>query len=274
MFKLRLISVLILIPLVVLAILYLPSVYIAIGSGLMFALAAWEWLKMTVPKSPRMRILLLSLLILLAYNLLYAGLPVAWIYWFALLCWSCGFIGICYFPRGTDIWRQVMRQPLTGMIMFVPGWVAFNQLHSFSPEGPTWVLLGCSLIWGADIGAYCAGKLWGDTKLAPNVSPGKTWAGFYGALFSGALIMSVFYILFKPDFSYIYAIWLAMLTILFAVIGDLVESLVKRVYGFKDSGNIIPGHGGMYDRIDSMLAAFPIYMLGMQIIFNLRIMSL
>lgn len=273
MFKLRLISIIILLPLVVAAILYLPNIYVAIASGIVFCGAAWEWLNMTVLKSSKIRFLLLALLVVVAINLLYLGLPVVWIYWLALMCWTCGFIGVCYFPRGSDIWRQVMLQPFVGLIMFVPAWVAFNQIHANYADGPIWVLLGCSLIWGADIGAYCAGKLWGNEKLIPNVSPGKTWAGFYGALVTGAVIMSVFYVWFKPEFRYIYAIWLALLVVLFSVVGDLVESLIKRVYGFKDSGNIIPGHGGFYDRIDSMLAAFPIYMLGLQIIFNTSIMS-
>lgn len=272
MFKLRLISIIILVPLVVAAILYLPAIYIAIGSGVFFMGAAWEWLHMTVLKSSKIRFVLLGLLALVAIDLLMLGLPTAWVYWLALMFWAAGFVGICYFPRGTDLWRQVMLQPFVGLLMFVPGWIAFNQLHAIQ-DGPIWVLLGCCLIWGADIGAYCAGKLWGDTKMIPAVSPGKTWAGFYGALLSGALIMSIFYVWYKPEFNFVYAIWLALMVVLFSVIGDLVESLIKRVYGVKDSGNIIPGHGGFYDRIDSMLAAFPIYWLGLQLISNLRIMS-
>ncbi len=272
MFKLRLLSAIILIPLVVLGLLYLPSAYIAVGSGIVFIGAAWEWLRMAMPQNPLRRAMLLTLLIVVASNLLYIGLNEEWIYWLALMCWLCGFIGICYYPRGTAIWQEVMLQPFVGLVMFVPGWVAFNQLHSYSAKGPIWVLLGCCLIWGADIGAYCTGKLWGKEKLIPEVSPGKTWAGFYGALAAGMLIMSVFYLWFKPSFPYVYALWLALIVVLFAVVGDLVESLLKRVYGFKDSGNIIPGHGGFYDRIDSMLAAFPIYVLGLHMIFNTDIM--
>lgn len=78
--------------------------------------------------------------------------------------------------------------------------------------------------------------------------------------------MLVYCLVFKPGFSILGAVSLAIVTVLFAVVGDLVESMLKRIYGVKDSGNIIPGHGGMYDRIDSMLAAFPIYYLGLQML--------
>lgn len=274
MFKLRVISALILLPLVIAGILFLPSTYVAIASAIVFIMGAWEWLNMTVIKNTSIKLALLGLLVLIAYNLLAKGLPVIWIYWMALLWWSLGFIGICYYPRGADLWRRILVQPFVGLIMFVPSWLAFNQLHAQVEYGPIWVLLGCCLIWGADVGAYCFGKLWGNVKLIPSVSPGKTWAGFYGALVTGCLIMLGFYYWLQPDFSLVYALWLALITVLFSVIGDLVESLLKRVYGVKDSGTLIPGHGGVYDRIDSMLAAFPIYFLGLQILQNLRIMAL
>jgi len=273
MFKLRVLSALVLLPLVVIAILKLPTVYVAVASGLFFALAAWEWLNMTVLKSMSVRLFLLLMLCVVAYSLLSSGIPVEWVYWLSLIWWIWGFIGICYYPRGAKIWRYVLLQPFVGLVLFVPAWLAFNELHA-TEQGPIWVLLGCCLIWGADIGAYCSGKLFGKTKLVESVSPGKTWAGLYGALAAGCLIIAIFYYWYNPDFSLIYAIWLALITIILSVIGDLVESLLKRVYGVKDSGNLIPGHGGAFDRIDSMLAAFPIYVLGLQIIQNLRIIAL
>ena len=266
MFKLRVLSVLVLLPLVVISILKLPSIYVAIASGIVFAIGAWEWLEMTVVKSVIVRLILLSLLIFVAYNLLALGINTQWVYWVALLWWIAGFAGICYYPRGSDFWREILLQPAVGLLMFVPAWLAFNQLHAQASNGPLLVLLGCSLIWGADIGAYCSGKLWGKTKLIEKVSPGKTWVGFYGAIITGCLISMCFYFGFNLELSLWYALWLALLTVVFAVIGDLVESMVKRIYGVKDSGRLIPGHGGVFDRIDSMLSAFPIYFLGLQII--------
>lgn len=274
MFRLRLLTTILLLPIAIAGILFLPSKYIAVISGALIMIAAWEWLQMSVAKTVKIRLLLLSALALVAYSLLIAGLQPMWMYYFALLWWLCALIGVCYYPNGKGIWKQISLQPLIGIVMFVPSWLAFNMLNAQVTFGPVWVLLGCALIWGADIGAYCAGKLWGKTKLIQEVSPGKTWAGLYGGLATGCLIMLVFYFWYKPDFNLIYAMWLAIITVIFAVIGDLYESMTKRIYGVKDSGKIIPGHGGMYDRIDSMLSAFPIYFLGLQILNNLHIMAL
>ncbi len=274
MLKLRIISAVILIPCVVFGILYLPSTYVAVASAIVFALAAWEWINMTAYKNSITKYIILILLGLVAFSVLQSSVASTYLYWFSILFWLLGFLGICYFPRGANLWRPAFLQPFVGLIMFVPAWVALNQMHASTNNGPVWVLLACCLIWGADIGAYFSGRLWGKTKLAPHVSPGKTVAGFIGALVVGCVVMTLFYTIFKPDFSYYFAIWLSLVTVLFSVLGDLVESLQKRLYGVKDSGNLIPGHGGVYDRIDSMLAAFPVYVLGMQIIINLRIMAL
>lgn len=275
MFKLRLLSTVVLVPLVIAGILLLPGMYIAIGSALVFAVAVWEWLQMTVLKDSKLiRFLLLISLFAVAYSLLATGFSPNWLYFLSIVWWGVALFGVCYYPRGTELWRDFLFQPLIGLIMFVPAWLAFNSLHAKLVYGPQLVLLGCVLIWGSDIGAYCFGRLWGKSKLAPHVSPGKTWAGFYGALFTGSLVMIIYYISFKPSFGFWGGICLALITVLFAVIGDLVESMLKRIYGFKDSGNLIPGHGGMYDRIDSMLAAFPIYYLGLQILQNSSIIAI
>lgn len=273
MFKLRLMSTLVLLPLVIAGILFLPNLYIAIFSGAIISIAAWEWLHMTVLKNSKIRFILLAALIFLAISLLAIGIHPLWIYYFSLIWWLVAFIGICYYPDYTEIWHQHLFQPVVGLLLFLPGWLSFNTLHD-QRHGPIYVLLGCALIWGADIGAYCFGRLWGKTKLAPTVSPNKTIAGLYGAFLTGFVIMLLFYITVKPNFNLFGAIWLALVTVGFAVIGDLFESMLKRIYGVKDSGNIIPGHGGMFDRLDSMVAAFPVYFLGLQILRHLGEMQL
>lgn len=272
MFKLRLLSTLFLLPLVVAGILYLPSIYIAIISGIIFSLAAWEWLRMAVLNTFKIRMLLLVSLIIVAASFLSVGTQAMWTYYFALIWWLCALISICYYPRYTEFWRQIACQPIVGLVMFVPAWLAFNTLHSQSDFGPIWVLLGCALVWGADIGAYCSGKLWGKKKLVPQVSPGKTWAGLYGAYASGLIIMLLFYTWYKPAFCLLGALCLAAITVSFSIIGDLFESMLKRIYGFKDSGHLIPGHGGFYDRTDSILAAFPVYFLGLYVLHNVCVL--
>ena len=116
------------------------------------------------------------------------------------------------------------------------------------------------LIWVADISAFFAGKKWGTTKLAPEISPGKTIVGMYGALISGVIcgaILSVgyrFQLMIASDF-----ILLSVLTVLISIYGDLFISVVKRQRGVKDSGTLLPGHGGVLDRIDSLIAAIPFF---------------
>ncbi|HSX20924.1 MAG TPA: phosphatidate cytidylyltransferase [Gammaproteobacteria bacterium] len=263
MFKLRLMSTLVLLPLAIAGILYLPNLYIMILSSAIIAIAALEWLRMSMPKNAYVLLFLLCALMAVAAGLIYGTNKPLWLYEISLVWWLGALIGVCYYPRYAANWKQQVYQPIIGIIMFVPAWLAFNTLHA-QRSGPVLVLLGCALIWGADIGAYCFGKLWGKTKLLPEVSPNKTWAGLYGGLFTACIIISVYYIIYKPPFTIVEALGVALITFTFAVIGDLFESMVKRIYGVKDSGSIIPGHGGMYDRIDSMLAAFPVYFLCIQ----------
>jgi phosphatidate cytidylyltransferase len=126
------------------------------------------------------------------------------------------------------------------------------------------------LIWVADISAYFVGKKYGKTKLAPDISPGKTVAGFYGAIVSGlvcSIILSLIY-----GFNYVFAAdfaLLSMLTVLISVYGDLFFSVVKRQRGVKDSGSILPGHGGILDRVDSIIAAIPMFYAGIYLIYGL-----
>jgi phosphatidate cytidylyltransferase len=273
MFRLRLLSTIVLLPLAIAGILYLPNIYVAIISGVVIALAAWEWLHMSVFKNNKIRFVLLIAIIAVSYSLLATGLHPMWIFHLTLIWWLCALIGICYFPDGESIWREWTLQPVIALLTFVPGWLAFNILRSQIMFGPEWVLLGCAMIWGSDIGAYIFGKLWGKTKLLKAVSPGKTWVGLYGGIFTSCLIMLAFYLYYQPSFSLMQAMWLAIFTAIFAIIGDLFESMQKRIYGVKDSGTLIPGHGGVFDRLDSMLAGFPIYFLGLQILQNIRIIS-
>jgi phosphatidate cytidylyltransferase len=125
----------------------------------------------------------------------------------------------------------------------------------------TWLML---LVWGADIGAYFAGRAFGRRKLAPNVSPGKTWAGVYGGMLTSVIISLVIAYFYLPEHSLKGWIWLLVLSsavIAVSVMGDLFESLLKRNRGIKDSSSLLPGHGGVLDRIDSLCAATPMFVL-------------
>jgi len=146
----------------------------------------------------------------------------------------------------------------------IPAWLALLALHSFESQGAYIVLSLFILIGVADSGAYFAGRALGLTKLAPVISPGKTIEGVYGALVAGAVTAYLLGHLF--DFSGIHLvsyISVALLCIVFSIVGDLFESVTKRSAGMKDSGSIFPGHGGVLDRIDSLTAAAPLYLLGL-----------
>ena len=124
-------------------------------------------------------------------------------------------------------------------------------------------LTALAIVWAADVGAYAAGRMLGRVKLAPKVSPGKTWEGLCGGVALAALVALAAAILLRlPPVS---MVALGVVTALVSVVGDLTVSMFKRNVGVKDSGALLPGHGGVMDRIDSLTAAVPVFMLGVRL---------
>ncbi len=142
------------------------------------------------------------------------------------------------------------------LLLRAEGWLD-NPFH-----GAKIVLFVCLIVWAADTGAYFTGKSLGKHKMAPHVSPNKTIEGLIGGIVTAIVVAWLSAKWFHVEFkSPVAMILITLLTVVFAVLGDLVESMFKRVSGVKDSSNIIPGHGGVLDRIDSLTAAFPIFAL-------------
>jgi len=143
-----------------------------------------------------------------------------------------------------------------------------NAIHA-EHNGAEWLLYGLMLVWVADIGAYFSGKRFGRHKLAPAISPGKTLEGLYGAVVAVCVYTVIAANYFGLDIANtVFLLVLAVILTLVSVAGDLFESVLKRERGVKDSGTILPGHGGILDRIDSVLAAMPVFMAGRELILQ------
>ncbi len=188
------------------------------------------------------------------FGLLPAG-NVKIVFQIALAWWVLAFIWTFFFP--TPIAKTV--RWLCGILVIVPAYVAIDWLYQISP----WTLLFMLLIvWLADIGAYFAGKTFGRVKLAPHISPGKTWEGAIGGLVAVMVLIGIESLWL--DFPVSSIIPLAIAVAVISVIGDLTVSMFKRTAGVKDSGTLFPGHGGMLDRADAIMAAAPVFALGLQ----------
>jgi phosphatidate cytidylyltransferase len=150
--------------------------------------------------------------------------------------------------------------------VLISSWFALVELKRLD-QGGVLILLLLLLVWASDIGAYISGKAWGRNKLAPNVSPGKTREGLWGGLLCCVLVGAVYGLARElPLLQLVYLVVLSLCTGLASVLGDLFESMLKRHQGIKDSGCMLPGHGGVLDRIDSLTAAAPVFVLGIWLI--------
>ncbi|MEJ2608549.1 MAG: phosphatidate cytidylyltransferase [Candidatus Thiodiazotropha sp.] len=266
MLKQRVITALILIPLVVSAVLLLPTCYVALFLAVIAAVGGREWARLSGFQLVSQQ-LIYSMLMLVGMAFIYLFLPYSWIppiMGFAVLWWSFILYRLVRYKadRGNPQGRTV--QAVEGWIVLLPAWIALVTLHQVPVYGPGLLLFVLILIWGADVGAYFAGRRWGQQKLAPEISPGKTREGVYGAMASALLFG--FILIWWLDVAFVKSplfLMLCMITMLLSVVGDLFESLLKRQRGMKDSGALLPGHGGMLDRIDSMTAAAPVFLFGL-----------
>lgn len=266
MLKLRLISAAIMIPVVVYGVLNLPTHIFALVVALVFLAGMWEWSRLIPLASMPSRVLFLLLIACLFAAAYMLGIDrIAWpvllaacAWWVMALAWVarpelCGSGGrMCH-----------MLKTGAGIMAAVPAWVALVMLHGSYMHGPGLVLALMVTVWLADSGAYFAGRALGRHKLAPVVSPGKTWEGVMGGVVAGMLFAVILAWIHSSSTGWTVSVAvIALVTILFSVVGDLLESLMKRQSGIKDSSSLIPGHGGIFDRIDSLVAAAPMFAAG------------
>ncbi len=261
MLKQRLITAAILIPLVLGILFFVPLWVFCLLTGLMVLAGAYEWTSLMQIKQLPVRIAYQFIVLLVMFVMLFIPAPLIFVA--AFFWWLIALILVLIYPRGTACWSNIkLVKGLMGVMVLVPCWIAINFIRS-ETNGEYVLLFVLILIWGADSSAYFVGKKWGKTKLAPLVSPGKSLEGVCGALLATILIAIVaVFMSHSPIEIMISAIILSIVTVLFSILGDLFESMLKRQAGLKDSGSILPGHGGILDRIDSLTAALPIYALG------------
>lgn len=261
MLKQRIITAAILIPVVVALLFFLPPPAFCLLSGCFILAAAYEWTSLMQIRFMRSRILYLLLMLCAMVLLLF--FPVPLILMAAFLWWLLALVMVLIYPRGAAVWKNSKAiKSLMGALVLLPCWLALNYIRNGN-NGIYVLLFVFILIWGADSAAYFVGKQWGKTKLAPLVSPGKSIQGALGAIvFATVITLVAGWFSHPPLTVMLAAIALSILTVVFSILGDLFESMLKREAGLKDSGNILPGHGGLLDRIDSLTAAAPVYALG------------
>ncbi|VAW76108.1 Phosphatidate cytidylyltransferase [hydrothermal vent metagenome] len=269
MLKLRILSALVLVPLVVLGVLYLDAASFALIAAFALLLGAWEWGALIPLHSQMARVgfvIAAFAVVMAAWLFANNELLVNAVLWGTMAGWVLILFWITAPALAqAEIPMHTIFKIALGIGLLASTWLALVVLRSRPDDGPRWLMFLLVLIWVADSSAYFAGRQWGKTKLAPQVSPGKTWEGVAGALAMCALFAFGFgrYIGLGGALLASFTL-VCVVTVLFSVAGDLLESLLKRHRGLKDSGTMIPGHGGVLDRIDSLLAAAPVFVFGLR----------
>lgn len=258
MLKQRVITALLMAPLALLFILWVPHQVTMLVLALLVLAGAWEWAAFPGLASAGARSLYTGAMALMLGLLWLAGThssQLDMVIYGSLVWWLLAFIWIVFAPTHMSRWAAAVG----GFLVLVPAWLALVRLHEHDPRLMLLLLL---VVVAADVGAYFAGRQFGRHKLAPQVSPGKTWEGVVGGLAGAALMATLAVMWLKVSVPWFVALCAAV--VVASIVGDLTESLFKRHAGLKDSGSLLPGHGGVLDRVDSITAAAPVFFVGLE----------
>jgi len=278
--KQRILTSLVLAPSALALVFYTPLTLFSYFAGAIVLLGAWEWSAFMglCDKVKRFSFVVFIglLLVLLNWHWPIDGLwsdgqlvgDANYIFTLSFSWWLVATYLVWRYPAMAKAWNEgVVMRAIAGILTLVPLWLALNTLRSANYEqsthfGSMLILVVLGIVWSADIGAYFTGKNFGKHKLMPKVSPNKTIEGLAGGVVAAVIFVLAFCHFTDVDMSVwpIYAI-MTMFIALFSAIGDLLESMFKREAGLKDSGSCLPGHGGILDRLDSLTAAAPIFVL-------------
>ncbi|MEP0202387.1 MAG: phosphatidate cytidylyltransferase [Halioglobus sp.] len=254
-------------------VIWLPLPALALAFAIAVSLGAWEWSRLAGWTSLFARaayVALLSAIMLTLYVQVGLGETPARekvqpFVGLACLWWSFAVLWIKSYPTSAVIWRSVIMRSAMGLLIMSLAWMSAVYLLSL-PRGGVLMALMVIIVAAADIGAYFSGKAWGKHKLAPLVSPAKSWEGFWGGMAAVLAIAVVVWSVLPAQLSHLSlpsVLAVCLITAVASVVGDLTVSMVKRESGAKDSGSLLPGHGGVLDRLDSLCGAAPVFALGL-----------
>jgi len=272
MLKQRVITAIILAAVFLSALFGLSLTYFTLFMGAVVLIGAWEWANLSSYAALWQRIayvIFIALVLMLTCWLIGFctaeqqgfNLPVVKsLLIVAVAWWALALLLVQGYPSSAILWGHPVFRLIMGVLVLVPTWLALVYVR-FQPQGAWLVVMIVGIVAAADTGGYFTGRKFGKHKLAPSVSPGKTLEGFAGGVISNVLLAALMAYLSCSNFLVLLAIVIP--TSLFSVLGDLLESMVKRHAGVKDSGVILPGHGGILDRVDSITAAAPVFALAL-----------
>lgn len=281
MLKERVLSAIVMIIAVLAAIFWLSPLPLTLALSAIIVAAIWEWSQFAGIKRPVPRAIVAMVSICLLLFVIFANTDyiratrfltdeTAPLLFIGCIWWLIALTLVITYPKSAKVWeKSIVAKFLFGFATLIPFLIGVLALRFYNYninqyQGTYLFLYVCLLVWGADSGAYFFGRAFGKHKLAPKVSPGKSWEGVIGGLLTSGIIAFLFLQLtptnvFGKEFATTPFILLSVSTVAISVLGDLTESMFKRQAGIKDSSNLIPGHGGILDRIDSLTAAIPFF---------------
>ncbi|MES2624536.1 MAG: phosphatidate cytidylyltransferase [Pseudomonadota bacterium] len=264
MLKQRIITACILFLILLVAVLGFSVFAFQLFVGLVLVLAAWEWSRLSGLLHLAGRVLYLAAFLALLYVIREYQESSTFIISIGILWWLVALTLIKLYPNLTNTWHRTPILLGMGFAVLLPAWLSLIYLRD-SADFRQYVFLFFAMVAAADIGAYFSGKKFGKHKLSPTVSPNKTWEGFAGGVLACCVVLWLALpVIHQTSFELGFGVFAiatcgAALLAGYSVVGDLFESMMKRQADVKDSGTLLPGHGGVLDRIDSMTAALPLY---------------
>ncbi|SEP77043.1 phosphatidate cytidylyltransferase [Solimonas aquatica] len=268
MLKQRVITALVLLPILLALVFYAPTAQLYAALGLAGLAMAWEWTGLLRWQSAAARwayVLLAALLLAAAWHSPLKDRALDWLLLPVVGAWLLMPLRFRGFPQRAPLPGALAA--LAGQVMIVSTLLSIAALHAL-PQGSLKLLFVLFLVFAADTGAYFAGRALGRHKLAPSISPGKTVEGALGGLALCALWAATAgaHVFGLHGARILVLVALSLLVAVLSIVGDLTESMLKRAAGLKDSGKILPGHGGVLDRVDSIVAALPTMVLGLHLL--------